>query len=222
MRSRKKSSPSNRDSEREIVQDAIAGGGGSNQQPSQNTSAAARETEVQGLVSSILSEIAQYEAGSLDYRIFEPLEPEHPLRRLVAQLCELDPNAFMSGSQGKSLWRKVVQSSVIPSDVDYLRIFDDLEAFETWLVQHYGLKPTGELAVGDGVQRIQSPQVPFLDLSEAENEVLEAIDTEPRRGNKVAERAGYVYDTVRHILPRLVERGHIQKTRRGYIRVFTS
>lgn len=220
MSSRKKSSPSNRDSERESVQDAIAGGSESNQQPPQNSSADARETAVQGLVSLVLNEIAQYEASSLDYRVFEPLEPEHPLRQLVARLCELDPNAFMSGSQGKSLWRKVVRSSVIPSDVYYLRIFDDLEAFETWLVQHYGLTSTSELTVD--VQQTSSRQVPVVDLTDTEHAVLQGIDNEPRRGKEIAKRAAGEYDTVRKILPRLIGRGLILKTRRGYVRVLTS
>jgi hypothetical protein len=176
------------------------------------------EGEVRELVGLILNEIARYEGDSLDYRVFVPLEPEHRLRKLVSRLQGFDPNAFKSGSCGRPLWRRVVRASVMPPHEDYLKVFDELEAFEYWLIQQYRLGPT-KSDVDEEVRKSQPQEVPFSDLNVTEYQVLEAIDAEPRRGDEISDRAGYSHDTVRHILPRLVKSGYVHKTKRGYVRL---
>jgi hypothetical protein len=167
--------------------------------------------EIPDLVGMILGEVAKYQDESSDGMYFVPLDQAHSLRRLVSRLKEIDPNSFKSAAKGKSLWRKVIQASVLPSSENYLAIFDLLEEFEGWLVQHYG------------VGRIHSPgrrALQFPELGRSDLEVLQAIDLhEPQPGTDISDKAGYSYDTVRRILPRLVKAGYVQKTKRGYVRL---
>jgi hypothetical protein len=52
--------------------------------------------------------------------------------------------------------------------------------------------------------------------TEAENTILEAIAGDTLTGEEVALRAGYSYDHVRRVLPRMVRRGLLARTSAGY------
>lgn len=190
----------------------------SDKHASQDASIGQSEGCVCDVVSLILDEISRYEAGSLDYRVFEPIVSDHPLHRLVSRLRAIDPDFFLPGTNGKSQWRKVVQSSVVPSDTDYLKIFDELTAFEILLFEHYMLAWKGDAKLDDKSSSANPTNSPNLDLNRTQCDVFETIGSEPLRGSDIAKKAGYKYDTVRHVLPRLIKKGYILKCKQGYVR----
>lgn len=52
--------------------------------------------------------------------------------------------------------------------------------------------------------------------TEPENTILEAIGGDTLTGDEIAVRAGYSYDHVRRVLPRMVRRGLLVHTSTGY------
>ncbi|MFM7741461.1 MAG: hypothetical protein ACKO9H_18835, partial [Planctomycetota bacterium] len=89
----------------------------------------------------ILGEIVQYQADSLDYMVFVPLDPDHRLCILVISLQTIAPNSFKAGTECKSLWKRVIQASMLPMACDYLAIFDLLEDFDGWLITQFKTGP---------------------------------------------------------------------------------
>jgi hypothetical protein len=87
------------------------------------------------------------------------------------------------------------------------------------------LKPTDSFATvaADGWRVTVSirpaddvPPVLPAEPTEPENTILEAIAGDTLSGEEIALRAGYSYDHVRRVLPRMVRRGLLVHTSAGY------
>lgn len=176
------------------------------------------DLEKQSLVLKVLAGIQEFEQRSNDYRVFEPLEPDHPLRMAIEKLMSADPGGFQPGSQGKSLWRRFLISSLTPKDNDYLGVFDCMNAFEAWLMEHYaiaGIRTEPKLVT---IKSAQEEWLQFPELTDADIAILKAIDVvEPRRGKEIASAARVANDTVRRKISVLMKLGFVRKTKRGYI-----
>lgn len=72
-------------------------------------------------------------------------------------------------------------------------------------------------AVRSGVANQQSD--PRNELSETQQDILDAVDSVPRQGKEIAARTDYTYDSVRKHLPGLIKLGLIKKhVNSGYYR----
>ncbi len=188
------------------------------QQPEESTGKS-EVHDYESLIVEIFDAIDRYDVNSLDFKVFEPLYQDHLLCTLVGRLSEELPFLFKPGSTGKRLWRRVVRSSFVPPADDYLRIFEDLDAFEARLASEFRLCVAAKSGIANGIPHDQSSSRSPAELNDSQLEVLNAVIDQPRRGKEIAKTASRSHDSVRHILPRLIKLGLVQKTSRGYARL---
>lgn len=158
-------------------------------------------------------QIAAYEKSTLGFRVFEPIDAEHSLHQAVERLKALHPNGQLP-SPGRGLWRELVRSANLPDQEHYLRVFDDLEEFEEWLVTAFALEPP------QGDNLVQQPaRLVEPDLTEKQDNVYQAIIDTPRTGLEVAKESGEDYEFVRKTAVLLKRMGLITRVQQGYRRV---
>ena len=166
---------------------------------------------------AVREQIAAYEKGTLGFRVFEPIDDDHPLHQAVEQLKALYPSRQFP-SPGRGLWRELVRSANLPAEEHYLKVFDDLEEFEEWLVTSFALEsPAGVPSSEDQPLQMAKPVEP--DLTEKQDNVYQAIDDQPRLGTEIAKLSGEDYEFVRKTASVLKRLGLIVKVKQGYRRV---
>jgi hypothetical protein len=166
---------------------------------------------------AVREQIAAYEKGTLGFRVFEPIDDEHPLHRAVEQLKALHPSRQLP-SPGRGLWRGLVRSANLPAQEHYLKVFDDLEDFEEWLVTTFTLESPVVVPPSES-QPLQGAKRGAPDLTEKQDNVYQAIDDQPRPGTEIAKLSGEEYDFVRKTVSVLKGLGLIVKVKQGYRRV---
>lgn len=176
--------------------------------------------ELQEAAVAVRNQIASYERGTLGYRIFEPIDQDHPLHQAVQQLKELHQSGQLP-SPGRGLWRSLIQSANLPSQDDFLKVFKDLEVFEAWLEETFFLD--NKLTQDNSMQQLRSaPNRTLLPnpvtLTDTERDILEAIGSTPKRSHQIADDAGYSKDAVRRHLSSMKKRGFILNDGLGYYR----
>lgn len=166
---------------------------------------------------AVREQIVAYEKGTLGFRVFEPIDGEHSLHRAVEHLKSLYPSRQLP-TPGRGLWRELVRSANLPAQEHYLKVFDDLEAFEDWLVTAFVLESPPALPRSEG-QAHQEGDPVQLDLTEKQDNVYQAIDDQPRLGTEIAKLSGEDYEYVRKTTALLKRMGLIVKVKQGYRRV---
>jgi hypothetical protein len=173
--------------------------------------------ELQEAAVAVRNQISAYEKSTLGFRVFEPIDEGHAFHQAVERLKALYPSQQLP-SPGRGLWRDLVSSANLPAQEHYLKVFDDLEKFEEWLVTTFTLEPPAVPPPSE-IQVEQKSRLSEPDLTEKQDNVYQAIDDTPRPGTEITERSGEDYEFVRKTVSVLIRMGLITRVRRGYRRV---
>lgn len=174
-------------------------------------------TERIALVRRVLDAIRVYRQQCPQYSVFEPVDESAELGQAVAALVATYAPASALPEAGAKLWHGLVRSSSIPDREDYFQVFDDLDAFERWVIAYYDLPQVG-IAETKKQRATKRLLTRGGELKGSPQTVLDQVIASPGlMGRAISNSTGLGYDAVRKILADLTHLGLIENTGDGYV-----
>lgn len=175
-------------------------------------------TETNALARDVLKEIQRYRDQCPEYVAFPAITADHELAVAVTKLISYYSPSYLLPGEGNNLWRKLVQSSVTPDPEDNYQVFDNLDAFTTWIMTGYqipfDITPDGK------VEKLRKRWLQANGkLKPTAQKVYDQVTTSPRKGPAIIKSSGWTPSHGREILAALTRLGFIKHIKNsGYVR----